>query len=79
MARRVADASRVILDIVGDVRAALGDDNPEDAGTNRHTPEPITELRVGRSKSLHRDDVHVDTPLVTDVSDNPLHRLSAQC
>src|SRR5450755_4951645 len=69
VARWLASTRRVTLDIVGDVRAAFGDHDPEDGGTKRHAPEPLKELRIGRSKPLYRDQVHVDPTLVHEAND----------
>ena len=74
MPRWLANTPRVILDIVGDLRAVFDDHPPEDTGTNRHPLEPLIESRIGRRKPLDRDDVHVDAILVQEV-DKPHLRL----
>src|ERR1019366_5902760 len=78
MARWLARTRRVSLDIVGDVRAAFGDHDPEDVGTKRHAPEPLEELRIGRSKPLYRRVVHVDPTLVHEANEPRLRFRESQ-
>jgi hypothetical protein len=42
------DSTRIVLDVVGDVRALLGNGHAQDAGADRHAPEPVVEAGVRR-------------------------------
>ncbi len=56
---RLADAVGIVEDVVGDLRAAVGDHDPEDAGPHRYQPEVFVEARIGGLEALDRGDVHL--------------------
>ena len=63
-----ARTRRVILDIVGDVRAALDNHDPETVGLSGMRLNR-SELGSGGDKPLHRDEVHVDPTLVHETNE----------